>query len=562
MRGGLRRSMAWLHTWAGLPVGWVLFFVFLTGTLGYFDSEIDQWMRPEAPLPSPALSQVDGLALALARLEQVAPRAPQWTVFPPSGHDVPHVTIGWSAGADASGRPLRRSETLDAATGAPFRARATGGGQTLYQLHYTLHYLPSAAARWLVGICSMLMLVALVSGVITHKRIFADFFTFRPGQGQRSWLDAHNLAGVAALPFHLVITYSGLVFFVFTYMSPVVDATYGRDGRGRFFDEAFRNPEIPPPADVPAPLAPLTSMYGVAERRWGEAPVRVASIYNPGDRNARVVFTGTHVDPVSNGGRMVFAGATGELIGGFDRRTGPMAVNHALLGLHEGLFAGPVLRWLYFLAGLLGNRHDRDRPGALDGQAEGAAGCGRRRAADCRAGDRASQRGHHRRIAGRDCGLLLGQSAPAGRDGGPGGLGGPRPVPRVAGDARAAVAAAVGARVARLAPAGGVRLRCAARAERAHHGPAPGGFDSRRRVGAGRVRPGVPGGRPRLCGRGPRPAPEGRRRARRGCRRGPSRRRNGRRPHAGAASGRVRSGMSAPHSASTLAPPAASGGRL
>ena len=101
--------------------------------LGYFDSEIDQWMRPEAPLPPPTLSQVDGLALALARLEQVAARAPRWTVFPPSGHDVPHVTISWSAGADASGRPLRRSETLDATTGAPFRTRATGGGQTLYQ---------------------------------------------------------------------------------------------------------------------------------------------------------------------------------------------------------------------------------------------------------------------------------------------------------------------------------------------------------------------------------------------------------------------------------------------
>ena len=353
MRGGLRQSMAWLHTWAGLPVGWVLYFVFLTGTLGYFDSEIDQWMRPEAPLPSPALSQMDGLALALARLEQVAARAPRWTVFPPSGHDVPHVTISWST-ADASGRPLRRSETLDATTGAPFRTRATGGGQTLYQLHYTLHYLPSAAARWLVGICSMLMLVALVSGVITHKKILADFFTFRPRQGQRSWLDIHNLVGVTALPFHLVITYSGLVFFVFTYMSPVVDATYGPEGRDRFFDEAFRNPEIPPPSGAPAPLAPLVSLYDEAVRHWGEEPVRVASFYNPGDRNARVVFTRTHVDPVSNGGRMVFAGATGELLHRFDRRTGPMVVNHALLGLHEGLFAGSVLRWLYFLTGLLG----------------------------------------------------------------------------------------------------------------------------------------------------------------------------------------------------------------
>ena len=354
MKGGFRQSMAWLHTWTGLPVGWVLFFVFLTGTLGYFDSEIDRWMRPEAPLAPPALPQAEGLALGLARLEQVAPHASRWTVFPPSGHDVPHVTINWSAGTDASGRRLRRSETLDPATGAPLRTRATGGGQTLYQLHYTLHYLPAAAARWLVGVCSMLMLVAIVSGVITHKKIFTDFFTFRPRQGQRSWLDIHNVLSVTALPFHLVITYSGLVFFVFTYMSPVLDATYGGDCRGRFFDEAFRNPEIPPRAGVVAPLAPLVSMYDLAERHWGPAPVRVATFYNPGDRNARVVFRRTHIDPVSNGGRMVFDGATGELLERFDRRTGPMVVNHALLGLHEGLFAGSVLRWIYFLTGLLG----------------------------------------------------------------------------------------------------------------------------------------------------------------------------------------------------------------
>ena len=354
MKGGLRQSMAWLHTWTGLPVGWVLFFVFLTGTLGYFDSEIDRWMRPEAPLAPARLPQGDGLALGLARLEQVAPHASRWTVFPASGRDVPHVTISWSGGTNGAARPRRRSETLNEATGAPLRTRATGGGQTLYQLHYTLHYLPRAAARWLVGVCSMLMLVAIVSGVITHKRIFADFFTFRPRQGQRSWLDFHNLLSVTALPFHLVITYSGLVFFVFTYMSPVVDATYGSDGRDRFFDEAFRNPEIPPPAGAAAPLAPVVSMYDLAERHWGPAPVRVATFYNPGDRNARVVFTRTHVDPVSNGGRMVFDGATGELLERFDRRSGPMVVNHALLGLHEGLFAGPVLRWIYFLTGLLG----------------------------------------------------------------------------------------------------------------------------------------------------------------------------------------------------------------
>ena len=41
MKEGFRQSMDWLHTWLGLSVGWILFFVYFTGTLGYVDTEID-----------------------------------------------------------------------------------------------------------------------------------------------------------------------------------------------------------------------------------------------------------------------------------------------------------------------------------------------------------------------------------------------------------------------------------------------------------------------------------------------------------------------------------------
>ena len=50
--GGLRQSMAWLHTWSGLLIGWVLFFMFVTGTFGYVNAKVDRWMRPELPLPA------------------------------------------------------------------------------------------------------------------------------------------------------------------------------------------------------------------------------------------------------------------------------------------------------------------------------------------------------------------------------------------------------------------------------------------------------------------------------------------------------------------------------
>src|SRR3546814_12197418 len=74
----------------------------------------------------------------------------------------------------------------------------------------------------------MFMLIAILSGIVTHKKIFADFFMLRFGKGQRSWLDAHNVAAVFALPFHLMIIYTGLVTLVVMYMPRGIAANYVR----------------------------------------------------------------------------------------------------------------------------------------------------------------------------------------------------------------------------------------------------------------------------------------------------------------------------------------------
>ena len=105
---------------------------------------------------------------------------------------------------------------LDSATGEVLEARETRGGGFLYRFHFDLYGMPRIWARWIVGIATLLMMVGIISGIITHKKIFKDFFTFRPGKGQRSWLDAHNATAVFALPFHIMITFSGLLLLLFT----------------------------------------------------------------------------------------------------------------------------------------------------------------------------------------------------------------------------------------------------------------------------------------------------------------------------------------------------------
>ncbi len=347
MKGGFRQSMGWVHTWAGLVVGWILFFVFLTGTAGYFDTEIDRWMQPERPLVVEPVSAGEAVAAAQRRLEDVASDANRWFIGLPDGRSS-SVSLFW-AGADGRGR-----EELDSSTGRPIAHRATGGGQLLYRMHYDLHYMSPDWAHWIVGICTMFMLVAIVTGVIVHKRIFADFFTFRPRKGQRSWLDAHNLLSVVALPFHLMITYSGLVFFGYLYMAPVIATTYGTaaDARGAFFDELFAETESPDPAGVAATLTPLAPLVAAAETHLGT--VRFVSVRNPGDANARIVVSGGQPSPSRVRRERVFDGTDGSLLRVSGPASAPMATYQTLLGLHEGLFAGPALRWLYFLSGLAG----------------------------------------------------------------------------------------------------------------------------------------------------------------------------------------------------------------
>src|SRR5690606_8711487 len=87
-----------------------------------------------------------------------------------------------------------------------------------YAFHFNFHYMSAFWGRWLAGFCAMFMLVSIISGVITHKKIFSDFFTFRWGKGQRSWLDAHAGLSVLGLPFHIMITWSGLITLMLMYM--------------------------------------------------------------------------------------------------------------------------------------------------------------------------------------------------------------------------------------------------------------------------------------------------------------------------------------------------------
>ena len=346
--------MSDLHTWAGLLAGWILYAMFLTGTVAYFKDELSQWMRPELPhqmqVPDPAaVSQ-----RMVAEMDTVAPGSSQWSMRMADARNNSVYTF-WRIPRVQGARSFGEAN-FDPQTGKKVGARDTLGGDFFYRFHFQFHYMPVVWGRWIAGLCAMFMLVAIVSGVITHKKIFTDFFTFRWGKGQRSWLDAHNALSVFGLPFHFMITYTGLVTLMALYMPWGEQAAFRTQAeRQQLASElsAFIQPGKPSGDKVA--LAPIDAMVTQAQERWGTYNIARVTITHPGDSASRVSISRGESGRVSMSPQyLLFEGASGKLLETRDS-VGPAAETRGVLyALHLGRFSDTATRWLYFLVSLAG----------------------------------------------------------------------------------------------------------------------------------------------------------------------------------------------------------------
>lgn len=359
---GFRQANAWLHTWAGLLLGWLLYAVFLTGTLSFFQEEITFWMKPElhASMPNPQSTE-----RLVAKVQMLAPNAAQWTLTLPGDRNAAAQAQWFDIGQPIVKRG-GHSIALDAGSAEPVTPRQTRGGSFLYRFHFELYGMPRVLARWIIGIATMVMLVAIVSGVITHKKIFKEFFTFRPRKGQRSWLDAHNATAVLALPFHLMITYSGLLLLMFMLMPWAVTSAYRADTQAFFNESGGRGARgAPAPAagepntHMPhSPLTDLAPLLAHAEQRWPRGVASI-SVSRPGQPNAVIELRERGGDSLIDRGsseRLRFDGVNGALLS--SPPTPAISTTNALYNVFSSLhlirFAGAPLRWLFFISGVIG----------------------------------------------------------------------------------------------------------------------------------------------------------------------------------------------------------------
>ncbi|MFY1839181.1 PepSY-associated TM helix domain-containing protein [Achromobacter xylosoxidans] len=363
--------MAWLHTWVGLWFSWLLFAVFLTGTLAVFAEPITHWMTPEhhaaeaeAAAREPVkVDRARRLDLAVQYMARHHAGAGMWEIWPVNRHHDNGLVAYWfdSNGAYADAE-------LDPETGRELdedhheAGRATFGGDHFVDFHYNLHAQP--LGLWIVAFAAMAMLVAMVSGVVTHKRIFKDFFTFRASKGQRSWLDAHNATAVLTLPFQFMIAYTGIVISAFTLMPAPIAATYGPGAEAaRLYLAELAREDQPPLTGTALAVPALEPLVARAERLIGQT-ARAIVINNPEDGSMRIAVYGwneeadQNVHISSTTGMAEFSAATGQLLrlrapGGVEGGAAPLT-RQVMSDLHMVKFGGLAMKWLYFVCGLAG----------------------------------------------------------------------------------------------------------------------------------------------------------------------------------------------------------------
>ena len=356
MKGNFRQSMKWLHTWVGLVVGWVLFFMFLTGTLGYFYEEITRWMEPERPFIEHNISNEKLIDTAQSYINKHAQGIEGWDIYLPNVRDQ-NLRVGWRHPAEpGKKRGKYKIKVLDITTGEKVASRDTGGGRLLYRMHYRLHYLSTDISYWLVGFCTMLMLLAVITGVVIHKKIFTEFFTFRAKKGLPGWLDIHNVLSVIALPFHFMITYSGLLFFLFTYMALSTNLQTNEDEYKEMRKEIYPRTAHLEKANQPAEMIDISTLYQQAKNAWQEGELSYVEMFAANDVNAQVLFVRHETDITYNpADEIMISAVTGEVIAQQPKKyTAAGMIHNGFFSLHEGQFSGPIARWIYFFTGLIG----------------------------------------------------------------------------------------------------------------------------------------------------------------------------------------------------------------
>ena len=362
VRSDILRIYQSLHTWTGICAGILLFIGFFGGALTMFKHPLERWVSaPSAQAGALAPQQVDAVVREVLAAH---PAAREEFTLHLLRHENNPAPVTWSAGhagRDIDLNAMRWQASLDEQGKlAAQEVRPSLFGELVDMLHRT-GGIPGTLGDeylgvYLMGVAGVLYFLALVSGVVLLlPTLVKDFFALRKGRNRkRFWLDAHNVIGIASLPFHIVISLTVIVFaFHDQFYDSLQHVVYGEQKMW------VRPSGTPGPGDV-SKLAPASELVRLAQQ---EAPgFEVTEMLFMDLESPRpLVRVG-----VANEDYVVRGAVSGYLL--MDPYSGQV-LNTSMLptksdtwssmvapffALHFGSYGGDWMRWVYFAFGLSG----------------------------------------------------------------------------------------------------------------------------------------------------------------------------------------------------------------
>lgn len=335
--------MIWLHTYAALCSGWLLFIVFLTGTLSYYNTEITHWISGNQIVQNTAQKVL--LQHGIEKLQQQAPKANTWQIKLPTERGG-LFSLSYRQGDKREQIYINPNDLKE------YEPIATNGGNFFRTFHYSLS-LNQWGGRYFTGIAAMLMLIGIFTGIYTHRRFFKDFFTLRTSSWEKYLKDLHALMGIVTIPFCLVICLSALFIYINLYLPNAIDHHF-ESYRHLDKEVSTRYSTIISSKNINNDIIQLNSIWNKLEQQWGmNTLISSVNVDLPNNENSRIIFHKLTDNNLSNKSISIAFNKSAELLPQMEEERTARKIRRIFYGLHEAHFAEPTLRFMLFFLGLI-----------------------------------------------------------------------------------------------------------------------------------------------------------------------------------------------------------------
>ena len=342
----VKQSLA-SHAWLGLAVGAFMYLVCLSGSFLVFEHELEHWEQADAPERHQVTPEQVQSAYNLLEKQVMAEDNKAETDSEHHHHMFVMLPTAASPNMRVASDDGSYFVNADGSLGDKVDTPWT---QLLIDLHLYLH-LPKSFGMIVVSILGVMLCGLIISGFLSHPRIFKDAFTLRPKAAPRlSQADWHNRFSVWGAPFHLMIGVTG-AFFGLASLFVLIGAQAFYDGDTSKVVPAIygAEPELEQPLQTAAVGKALAQMPRIAP----EAEPFYITVEDVGTEHQYILLGAEHPERLIYAEQYRFDSAGNYLskVGFSDGEAGRQAI-FSVYRIHFGHFGGLLVKLAYVALGL------------------------------------------------------------------------------------------------------------------------------------------------------------------------------------------------------------------